>query len=198
MRWRAAMIAPAPSKPAPSKSDVAESESGTRPSRTLVLDPISYDLLQRARNAAERGKTTEAVADYRRLLNREDGYFAPANIELSYALLSLRRLDEAFANLLQVSQHDGARYPASYYHLARLYELKGELQLAEAAFLQASSASKPANVYYLLDLMRVREKQGNFKGALEALERYVALMEQQGKKPAWSDQQLADLRAKVK
>jgi tetratricopeptide (TPR) repeat protein len=113
-------------------------------------------------------------------------------------LLSLKRLDEAFANLLEVSKRDGARYPASYYHLARLYELRGELQLAESAFLQASSASRPPNVYFLLDLMRVREKQGNFKGAVEALERYVAVMEQQGKKPAWSDQQLSELRARIK
>lgn len=187
------------SKPATSKPPVTESESVTsHSSKTLILDQASYDFLQRARNAAERGKAAEAVENYHRLLNRENGYFAPANLELSYALLSLKRLDEAFANLLEVSKRDGARYPASYYHLARLYELKGELQLAEVAFLQASSASKPTNVYFLLDLMRVREKQGNFKGALEALERYVAVMEQQGKKPVWSDQQLSELRAKIK
>jgi tetratricopeptide (TPR) repeat protein len=190
---------PAVSKSAPATLAVKESESVTTHSpKTITLDQISYDLLQRARDAAERGKTQEAVANYRRLLNRENGYFAPANLELSYALLSLKRLDEAFDNLLEVSKRDGARYPASYYHLARLYEFKGELKLAEAAFSQASTAYTPTNVYFLLDLMRVREKQGNFKGALEALERYVALMEQQGKKPAWSDQQLADLRAKIK
>ena len=190
---------PAVSKPALSKPAVTESDPvTTRSPKGLVLDETSYDLLQRARSAAERGKTSEAVELYRRLLNRENGYFAPANLELSYALLSLKQLDEAFNNLLAVSKRDGARYPASYLHLARLYELKGELQLAEAAFSQASSAYSPSNVYFLLDLMRVREKQGNFKGALEALEHYVALMEQQGKKPAWSDQQLADLRAKIK
>ena len=197
--YKPAASKPALSKPAPSKPPVTESESVTTHSpKTLILDQTSYDFLQRARNAAERGKAAEAVENYHRLLNRENGYFAPANLELSYALLSLKRLDEAFANLLEVSKRDGARYPASYYHLARLYELKGELQLAEAAFLQASSASKPTNVYFLLDLMRVREKQGNFKGAVEALERYVALMEQQGKKPVWSDQQLSELRAKIK
>ena len=195
---------PAPSKstasrPTPSKPPATESEPVTiHSSKTLTLDPISYDFLQRARIAAERGKTPEAIENYRRLLVRENGYFAPANLELSYALLSLKRLDEAFENLLQVSRRDGARYPASYYHLARLYELKGELGLAEAAFAQASSAYTPTNVYFLLDLTRIREKQGNFQGALEALERYVAFMEQQGKKPAWSDQQLTELRAKIK
>ena len=190
---------PAVSKPGSSKSAVTESEFlSTHSPKTLILNQTSYDLLQRAREAAERGKMPEAVANYRRLLNRENGYFAPANLELGYALLSLKRLDEAFDNLLEVSKRDGARYPASYYHLARLYEFRGELKLAEAAFSQASSGYTPSNVYFLLDLMRVREKQSNFKGALEALERYVALMEQQGKKPAWSDQQLADLRAKIK
>jgi tetratricopeptide (TPR) repeat protein len=189
----------ADSKADPSKPATTESGSGPIPSsKTLKLDPISYDFLQRARNAAERGKMPEAVDNYHRLLDRENGYFAPANLELSYALLSLKRVDEAFDNLLQVSRRDGARYPASYYHLARLYEYKGELQLAEAAFSQASSAYTPTNVYFLLDLSRVREKQGNFKGALEALERYVALMELQGKKPAWSDHQLTELRAKIK
>jgi len=190
---------PAASKADPSKAAATESESGAIPSsKTLKLDPISYDFLQRARNAAERGKLPEAVDHYHRLLDRENGYFAPANLELSYALLSLKRVDEAFENLLQVSRRDGARYPASYYHLARLYEYKGELQLAEAAFSQASRAYTPTNFYFLLDLSRVREKQGNFKGALEALERYVAFMEQQGRKPAWSDQQLTQLRAKIK
>ena len=190
---------PAPSKPAVSKLPATESESvAIHSSKTLTLDPISYDLLQRARNAAERGKMPEAIENYHRLLDRENGYFAPANLEISYALLSLKRLDEAFENLLQVSKRDGARYPASYYHLARLYEHKGELALAEAAFSQASSAYTPTNVYFLLELTRVREKQGNFKGALEALERYVAIMEQQGKRPAWSDQQLTELRAKIK
>jgi tetratricopeptide (TPR) repeat protein len=186
-------------KPVASKRTPAESETvTTRSSKRLELDQLSYDLLQRARDAADRGKTQEAVETYRRLLNRENGYFAPANLELSYALLSLKRLDEAFANLLEVSKRDGLRYPASYYHLARIYELKGDLALAEAAYSQASSAYTPSNVYFLLELVRVREKQGNFKGALETLERYVAQMEQQGKKPAWADQQLADLRAKIK
>ena len=195
---------PTPSRPVaskPARPTPAESESKSvaiRSSKTLTLDPVSYDMLQRARTAAERGKMPEAVENYRRLLDRENGYFAPANLELSYALLSLKRLDEAFGNLLQVSKRDGARYPASYYHLARIYELRGELQLAEAAFLQASTGYNPPNVYFLLDLMRVREKQGNFKGALEALERHVALMDQQGKRPAWSDQQLSELRAKIK
>src|SRR5262249_55564634 len=152
----------------------------------------------RARNAAERGGTSEGDEHYRRLLSRNRGYFAPVNLEISYALMSLERTDEAFENQLEDSKRDGGSYPACYYHIAWLYELKGELNLADAAFLQASNLYSPPNVYFLLDLMRVREKQGNFKGALEALERYVALMEQRGKRPGWSDQQLADLRAKAK
>ena len=38
---------------------------------------------------------TEAVDNFRRVLSRQDGYFPPANLELSYALLSLKRYDEA-------------------------------------------------------------------------------------------------------
>jgi tetratricopeptide (TPR) repeat protein len=163
------------------------------PAKTLTIDQASYDLLQRARSAAERGKTTEAVADFQRLLRRQDGYFPPANLELSYALLSLKRYDEARANLLEVSQRDGARYPISYFHLARLYERNGDLKLAEAAFAQVA----PTNAQFLLDLSRVREKLGDYKGSLEAMERYVKLMQAQGQRPDWSEERLADLRTKA-
>jgi tetratricopeptide (TPR) repeat protein len=161
--------------------------------KSITIDQASYDLLQRARSAAERGKTTEAVEDFQRLLRRQNGYFPPANLELSYALLSLKRYDEARANLLEVSQRDGARYPISYFHLARLYERNGDLKLAEAAFAQVA----PTNAQFLLDLSRVREKLGDYKGSLDAMERYVKLMQDQGQRPNWSDERLADLRTKA-
>jgi tetratricopeptide (TPR) repeat protein len=188
-----AVKAPKPDRGAP----VVKPSAAAGPPRKLTLDQTSFDFLQRARTASERGKMLDAVENYRRVLNREGGYFAPANLELSYALLSLKRYDEAQAQLLQVSQRDGARYPVSYFHLARLYELKGELKLAEAAFSNALEANVSANVRYLLDVSRVREKQGDFKGALAAMERYVALVQQQGEKPAWTDERLAALRAKA-
>ncbi|HKR14202.1 MAG TPA: tetratricopeptide repeat protein [Pyrinomonadaceae bacterium] len=165
--------------------------------KTLTLDQTSFDFLQRARSASENGKLTEAVENFRRVLSRQNGYFAPANLELSYALLSLKRYDEALGNLIQVSARDGARYPISYFHLARTYEAKGDLKNAETAFSQAI-AYTPANAQFLLDLARVREKQGDFKGALDALERYVTVMQNQGQKPAWSDQRIAELRSKIK
>lgn len=168
-----------------------------RPSRTLILDQISFDYLQRARDASERGKLLDAVSNFQRLLNRQGGYFAPANLELSYALLSLKRYDEALTQLVAVTQRDGARYPVSYYHLARVYELKGDLKNAESAFSQAVDANVPTNSQFLLDLSRVREKQGDFKGALAAMERYASVVQQQGQKPSWCDERLAQLRAKA-
>jgi len=161
--------------------------------KVLTLDQDSFDYLQRARNASEHGKMLEAVDNFQRVLSREDGYFPPANLELSYALLNLKRYDEALKNLLAVSTRDGARYPISYYHLARLYEMRGELKLAEAAFVQAA----PRNPQFLLDVTRVREKLGDYKGSLEAMEQYLTLMEKQGEKPAWSDERLAELRTKA-
>lgn len=203
-----AKASPAPAKPAKSVSaasarstpvtaTTAKAAAAPRPAKTLALDQMSFDFLQRARAASERGKMEEAIDNFRRLLNRQNGYFPPANLELSYALLSLKRYDEAQAQLLQVSQRDGARYPVSYFHLARLYELKGDLKRAEAAFAQVVEAYVPANNQFLLDLSRVREKLGDYKGAVEAMERYVKLSEQQGAKPAWGDQRLAELRAKA-
>ena len=136
---------------------------------------------------------TEAVENFQRVLSRKSGYFPPANLELSYVLLSLKRYDEALANLLEVSKRDGARYPISYFHLARLYERNGELKLAEAAFAQIA----PTNNQFLLDLSRVREKLGDYKGSLEAMEHYLKLMQDQGQKPIWSDERLAELRTKA-
>ena len=185
-------------EPAKSVRSAVKASPAPQPSKPLEIDQASFDFLQRARIASERGKMLDAVDNYRRLLSRQGGYFAPANLELSYALLSLKRYDEAIANLLQVSQRDGTRYPISYFHLARAYEIKGELKLAEAAFAQAVTARVPANANFLLDLSRVREKQGDFKGALEAMERYVAAVQQQGQKPAWCDERIAALRSKAK
>lgn len=199
---RIVVVNPAPVKTPAIKASLnptpVESRSASmRGPRTLALDQMSFDFLQSARHASERGNLTEAVDNYRRVLNRQNGYFAPANLELSYALLSLKRYDEALGNLIQVSSRDGARYPISYYHLARTYEMKGDLKNAEAAFSQAI-AYTPTNAQFLLDLGRVREKQGDFKGALDAVERYVTLMQERGEKPAWSDQRLAELRSRIK
>ena len=179
-----------------------ESQPAAKPGRKaeggspkLTLDPTSFDFLQRARNASERGKMLEAIENYRRVLSRQNGYFPPANLELSFALSSLKRYNEAIGNLLEVSKRDGARYPISHYHLARLYELKGELKLAEAALTQTVNAYAPANGQFLLDLSRVREKLGDFKGSLDAMESYLKIM--QGEKPAGSDERLAELRTKA-
>lgn len=185
-------------KSAAVKPEPKPASASVRGPAALTLDQMSYNYLQRARNAGERGKLTEAVDNFQQVLNRQGGYFAPANLELSYVLLSLKRYDEALGNLVAVTKRDGARYPISYYHLARTYEAKGDLKNAEAAFIQAINAYTPTNAQFLLDLIRVREKQGDYKGALESLERYLALVQQQGLKPSWSDQRLAELRAKLK
>ena len=182
--------------PATTKSPKVAASAAPLAPKSLQLDQTSFDFLQRARSASERGKTTEAIDYYRRVLNRQSGYFPPANLELSYALLSLKRYDEALTNLLEVSKRDGARYPISYFHLARCYERSGDLKLAEAAFAQAA-AYAPDNNQFLLDVSRVREKLGDYKGSLEAMERYLKLMQDQGLKPDWSDQRLAELRTKA-
>ncbi|HAF21975.1 MAG TPA: hypothetical protein DCK93_03520 [Blastocatellia bacterium] len=183
---------------------VVSGRSGTSPAarspaatKVLALDAVSYDFLQRARSLGEHGKLQEAVENYQRVIARSGGYFPPANLELSYVLINLKRNDEALANLLQVANRDGARYPVSYYYLARLYELKGDLILAEESFARAATAYKTKNNSVLLDLSRVRERRGDFKGALAAMEEYVAAMEQQGLKPSWADESLSVLRKKA-
>jgi hypothetical protein len=72
----------------------------------------------------EKGSTQESVDTYKRLLSRQGGYFPPANLELGFALISLKQYDEAMGNLQMVANRDGAQYPSSYYHLARVFELE--------------------------------------------------------------------------
>lgn len=166
-------------------------------STILTLDAVSYDFLQRARSLGERGKLEEAAENYERVISRAHGYFAPANLELSYVLIKLKRNDEALAQLLSVMSRDAARYPIGNYYLARLFESKGELTSAEESFAKAALAYKSENNSFLLDLSRVRERQGNFKGALAAMEEYVTAMEKQGMKPSWADKTLSVLRQKA-
>jgi tetratricopeptide (TPR) repeat protein len=176
---------------------VSSVSASARPTKNLTIDQLSFDYLQRARNSSERGKNTDAIDNYRRLIGRQGGYFAPANLEMSYALITLQRYDEALTNLLQVANRDGERYPISHYHLARVYEIKGDLKQAEQEFAAASTAYGSENNQFLLDLSRVREKQGNYKGALEAMEQYVSQVEAKGLKYNWSDERLSTLRQKV-
>src|SRR5215471_1873741 len=162
--------------------------------KVLTLDPVSYDFLQRARDFREHGKLQEAVENYQKVISRSHGYFPPANLELSYVQMNLKRNDEALANLLEVANRDGARFPISYYLLARMYEVKGDLRLAEESYARAATTYKTKNRSFLLDLTRVREKRGDFKGALAALEEYKADIEQLGLKDTWVDEKLTVLR----
>jgi tetratricopeptide (TPR) repeat protein len=174
-----------------------KSSSSSNSTKPLMLDPTSFGFLQRARTASERGNKTEAIDNYQRVIARQNGYFAPANLELSYLLIGLRRNDEAMTTLLPVVNREGSRYPIGYYHLARIYEGKGELKLAEDAFANAIAAYGDKNGQFLLDLSRIREKQGNFKGALEAMERYVATVKKDGQDLSWSEERLVVLRQKA-
>jgi tetratricopeptide (TPR) repeat protein len=166
-------------------------------SRTLTVDRESYDYLQRARSARERGRFEEAISNYRQVINRMGGYFAPANLEMSYALITLKRSDEAIANLVAVTRHDGSRYPISHYHLARLYESKGDYKLAEESYARAANSYGHDNAQFLLDVSRVRERLGDLQGALSALEEYVAIMERKNLRPQWSDDRMTSLKQKL-
>ena len=90
----------------PAKPNVKTSLSSSSV-KPLTLDAVSFDYLQRARNASERGNMLDAVDNFRRVLSRQGGYFAPANLEMSYALLNLKKYDEAIVNLLEVSNREG-------------------------------------------------------------------------------------------
>jgi tetratricopeptide (TPR) repeat protein len=125
------------------------------------------------------------------------GYFGPANLEMSYALVALKRNEEAITNLQTVSQRDGKRFPITFYHLGRLYEAKGDLKTAEDYYSRAAVAYGDNNSQFLLEVSRVREKQGNLEGALSSLEESIKTMERLGEKPDWAEGRLAALKQKL-
>jgi tetratricopeptide (TPR) repeat protein len=182
-------------KSAKEKSGSKRAAASLRP---LSVDRESYKELQRARASRESGRNEEAAKSYRRLLSRHNGFFPPANLELSFVLSDLQRHEEAAETLAAVTKREGARYPIAYYHLGRQYEKLGRLSLAAEAFERAAAIDGEANPQFLLDLSRVREKEGNVQAALTAMESYVRISQSQGRVLDWSDERLTKLRQKVK
>jgi tetratricopeptide (TPR) repeat protein len=179
------------------RKDVGRRASSSSLLRPLAVDQTTYDLLQNARNAREAGRLEEAAALYRRVLSRRGGYFPPANLELGYALVSLQRNDQAIESFQPVAAKDGARYPVSFYHLGRLYERTGDLSRAAEAFTRAATLYSDDNAQFLLDLSRVREKEGKMAEAIQAMEDYVKASERTGNTPDWARERLNMLRQKL-
>ncbi len=164
----------------------------------LEVDPQTYELLQSARSSSEAGKYDEAVRRYRDVLAHNRGYFPPANLELASALINLKRDEEAAPLLTGLVERDDARYPVAHYHLARLYERRGQLDLAARHFARAAELYGDAAPQMMFDLSRLREKLGDAPGALAAMESYVASISRQGSVPDWATTRLNTLREKAK
>ena len=199
--YKAPFVASSAAKAVPPPSEKLDTRPPTvarsSSAKTLTVDPDTFDYLQRARSARERERDEDAIANYRRVISRMGGYFGPANLELGYSLINLSRLDDAIAVLTPVAAREGERYPISYYHLARLHEGRGDLKLAEENFTRAANYYRNDNVQFLLDVSRVREKLGNFQGALSALEDYLAMLQQKNVHPNWSEERVASLKQRI-
>jgi tetratricopeptide (TPR) repeat protein len=160
----------------------------------VTVDQPTYDLLGRARTAREAQRYEESIGLYRQVLAREAN-LAPALLELSFAQMSLRQHEEAIATLENLVRREPTRYPVAFYHLGRLYELRENLDAAARNFTRAAELYGDANPQSLVDVSRVRERQGDARGALDALEAYVAATTRLGHRPEWTTQKLAELRA---
>jgi len=165
--------------------------------RPLVVGKQAYDLLRRARAARDGDRDEEAVALYRRAVESNGGYFAPANLELGYTLAGLSREEEAVASLLLVIRREGERYPVAFYHLGRFYEHMNQLAPAGEAFARASELLGDESPQFLIDLSRVREREGKHVEALAAAVRYVQEMEKTGGAPDWARERVARLQKKL-
>jgi tetratricopeptide (TPR) repeat protein len=170
----------------------------TTSARSFSVDPQTYTMLQSARDASDSGKFEEAVRRYRGVISRSGGYLPPANLELSFALINLSRIDDAINALVPITARDGGRYPVAFYHLARLYERQGQLELSAQNFARAAEVYGDNAPQMLSDLSRVREKMNDTAGALAAMESYVKAISQQGSIPDWATERLNSLREKAK
>jgi tetratricopeptide (TPR) repeat protein len=184
--------------PSSSTSRTGVARTGSHPLRAVSVDQTTYDLLQQARGADEAGKYEEAVKRYRSVLSRSGGYLPPANLELGLALLNLKRNDEAIAALTPVATRDSARYPVAHYHLARLYERQGQLELSAQEFARAAELYGDDAPQMYFDLSRVREKLNDATGARDAMESYITSLSRQGSVPDWATARLNALRDKAK
>jgi tetratricopeptide (TPR) repeat protein len=166
--------------------------------RAHKADRATYELLRSARARRESGSVEEAVKHYREVLARSPGgYFPPANLELGGALIGLKRDEEAIAALLPLAEKDNARYPVAHYHLGRLFERQGHLARAAGSFQRATELYGDANPQVLIDLSRVREREGDHAGALAAMNDYADAVGRQGTVPAWVAERQAKLRQKA-
>lgn len=163
-------------------------------SRPVIANRDALDFLRRARAAREDGRDEEALALYRRAVESNGGYFAPANLELAYTLASLRRNEEAAASVLSVIRRDGTRYPIAFYHVGRFYEHMNRLAEAEEAFARAAELMGDRSPQFYVDLSRVRERVGNYAGALAAAEEYVRLQARAGGVPDWARTRVEQLK----
>jgi tetratricopeptide (TPR) repeat protein len=164
--------------------------------KPVIANGSALDLLRRARAAREGGRNDEALALYRRAVESNGGYFAPANLELAYTLAGLRRNEEAVAGVLAVIRRDGARFPIAFYHVARFYEHMNRLAEAEEAFARAAELLGERSPQFYIDLSRVREREGNYAGALAAAEEYVRLSTRAGHVPDWARTRVEQLKKK--
>ena len=187
---------PKTERPVTSSATALNRPSG--PAKTFTVDQQTFNQLQQARTAHEQGKEDESIRWYRSVISRMGGYFGPANLELSYVLISLKQTNEAVVNLQAVTARDGGRFPISYYHLGRLYEMNGDLASAAEAYGLAANYFRNTNGQFLLDISRVREKRSDFRGALAALEQYLSAVETMGSRPPWSEEKLSQLRERIK
>jgi tetratricopeptide (TPR) repeat protein len=186
----------APRSAAPRDADASAVLHNARSasSRPVIANRDSLDLLRRARAAREDGRDEEALSLYRRAVESNGGYFAPANLELAYTLASLRRNEEAAASVLSVIRRDGTRYPIAFYHVGRFYEHMNRLAEAEEAFARAAELMGDRSPQFYVDLSRVRERGGNYAGALSAAEEYVRLQARAGGVPDWARSRVEQLK----
>lgn len=178
------------------KTTEGGSRTSSAPLRSLSVDRETYDLLERARAARESGKAQEAAGFYHRVLSRRGGFFPPANLEISFVLSDLNRHEEAIASLQKLIAREGARYPIAYFHLGRQYEALGQLNSAAEAYSRAAAAYGEKEPQFLLDVSRVREKEGNIAAALSAMEEYARIGERRGRTPEWTAGRISELRQK--
>src|SRR5689334_3802640 len=100
-----------------------------------VFDPVSFYNLGNA--FARLGESESAVVAYRKAIDQRKGQYSRAYNNLGVVLLRLGRWDESHDALISALQIEGFRYAEASYNLGRVYEARGQSDLAAREWRRA-------------------------------------------------------------
>jgi tetratricopeptide (TPR) repeat protein len=147
------------------KPDSAESTP------TVRIGAESFQMLQLARAARDRGDLSRAVSLYQLVMRREGDSIPAIEWELAATWMKFDNAREAEESYRRLIAKAGDRYPMAYYYAGRAM-MRQQKYGAAAVMLRQALARVGEAPYIYLALMDSLERLEDFEGAIQALEKY--------------------------